>query len=381
MRRLRIDRRFAVFSDVHANLPGLEAILADIEARSVPQTLCLGDLVGYGPFPNEVAALVRDRGIPTLMGNYDQGIGFATGDCGCVYKTDEQRAEGAVSLAWTDEVVSEETRAYLRTLDDRFVLETQAGELLAVHGSPRRINEYLFEDRPASAMERMAAEYPYRAILFGHTHVPFAREVSRGRAGEPEAAAGLSTLFVNVGSAGRPKDGDWRACYALVDPDALAGERAQGAGRPGAGPAVEFVRVPYDYERLAAAVAATQLITRFARPHTATQERHMSQSTIYSEAVDELVAVGAAIGSNCEPCLTYHVGRARDLGVPDDDILRAVQTARTVKAAPARNVARLAGELLRGGGELDEPAVPPDASPCCRSPVDQTGDACAGGPA
>ena len=157
MQRLRMDTRFAVFSDVHGNLPGLEAILADIEARSVPQTLCLGDLVGYGPFPNEVAAVIRDRGIPTLMGNYDQGIGYSTGDCGCVYKTDEQRAEGAVSLAWTDEVASAGTRAYLRSLEARFVLETPAGELLAVHGSPRRINEYLFEDRPEKAMERMAA--------------------------------------------------------------------------------------------------------------------------------------------------------------------------------------------------------------------------------
>ncbi|HZL64613.1 MAG TPA: carboxymuconolactone decarboxylase family protein [Thermoleophilia bacterium] len=107
----------------------------------------------------------------------------------------------------------------------------------------------------------------------------------------------------------------------------------------------------------------------------------MPDDTIYSEAVDELVAVGAAIGSNCEPCLTFHVGRARDLAVPDDDILRAVQTARTVKAAPARNVARLAGELLRGGCELDEPAAPPDSSPCCRPGRDQGGDACAGDPA
>ena len=247
MKRLRIEGRFAVFSDVHGNLPALEAILADIEARSLPLTLCLGDLVGYGPFPNEVAALVRDAGIPTLMGNYDQGIGLETGDCGCVYKTDEQRAEGAVSLAWTDDVASDETRAYLRSLEDRFVLDTAAGELLAVHGSPRRINEYLFEDRPASAMERMAAENPYRAILFGHTHVPYAREVSRGPSGE-------STLFVNVGSAGRPKDGDWRVCYAIVDPSAPAG------------PAVEFVRAAYDYERLAAALAATPLITSFAGP-------------------------------------------------------------------------------------------------------------------
>ena len=265
MERVRMNEPFAVFSDVHGNLPGLEAILADIEARSVAQTLCLGDLVGYGPFPNEVAALVRDRRIPTLMGNYDQGIGFATGDCGCAYKTDEQRAEGAVSLAWTGEVATGETRAYLRTLEDRFVLDTPAGELLAVHGSPRSINEYLFEDRPESAMARMAAENPYRAILFGHTHVPYAREVPRGSAGE-------STLFINVGSAGRPKDGDWRVCYAVVDPDALATTRPEDAGRPpallpaGAGPAVAFVRVAYDHERLMAGLAATPLITSFAGP-------------------------------------------------------------------------------------------------------------------
>ncbi len=251
MRRLRLPGPFAVFSDVHGNLPGLEAILADVEARGIADLLCLGDLVGYGPFPNEVAAVMRDLDLPTLMGNYDQGIGFSTGDCGCVYKTDEQRREGAVSLTWTDSVTTAETRAYLRTLEDRFVLETPAGELLAVHGSPRRINEYLFEDRPESALARMAAANPYRAILFGHTHVPYAREVPHG---ERQA----TTLFINVGSGGRPKDGDWRVCYAVVDPAALA------AGRPG----VEFIRVAYDYERLTQALAATDLITAFDGPAT-----------------------------------------------------------------------------------------------------------------
>ena len=255
MRRIDIPGRFAVFSDVHGNLPGLEAIFADLEARGVGHVLCLGDLVGYGPFPDEVAALVRDRGIPCLMGNYDQGIGFSTGDCGCVYKTDAQKAEGAASLAWTDRVTSGETRAYLRTLEDRFVLDTPAGELLAVHGSPRRINEYLFEDRPEHAMARMAEQDPFRAILFGHTHVPYAREVARGD-------AGASTLFVNVGSAGRPKDGDWRVCYALVDPAALAAP----AAALDRGAAVEFVRVPYDYARLQVGLARTDLITTFEPP-------------------------------------------------------------------------------------------------------------------
>jgi len=249
VKTIQLDEPFAVFSDVHGNLPALDAVLADIERRGVAHTLCLGDLVGYGPSPNEVALLIRDRGIPTLMGNYDQGIGFETGDCGCVYKTDEQRAEGAASLAWTQSAVRDEVKAYLRSLEDHFVLQTPSGDILAVHGSPRRINEYLFEDRPASAMQRMAREYPYPAILFGHTHLPYARQVGE-------------TTFVNVGSAGRPKDGDWRVCYAIVDPARL------GRGET----FVEFVRVAYDYARLLADMAATPLITSFSAPSSSRSE-------------------------------------------------------------------------------------------------------------
>jgi putative phosphoesterase len=245
VRRLGIPGRFAVFSDVHGNLPALEAVLADIDGRGILTVICLGDLVGYGPFPNEVAQLIRERGIPTIMGNYDQGIGFSLGDCGCVYKTDEQRAEGAVSLAWTDEATTGETRGYLRTLEDRLLLDTPAGELLAVHGSPRRINEYLFADRPESAMARMARDNSFRAIIFGHTHVPYVREVE-------------GTAFVNVGSAGRPKDGDWRVCYALIDPDGPSADRLS----------VEFVRVAYDHARLTQALAHTALITSFDGPAT-----------------------------------------------------------------------------------------------------------------
>ena len=142
-----------------------------------------------------------------------------------------------------DGASSDEVKAYLRTLEDHFMLQTPGGDILAVHGSPRRINEYLFEDRPASAMERMAREYPYPAILFGHTHLPYARRVGE-------------TTFVNVGSGGRPKDGDWRVCYAIVDPARLG----EGEGF------VEFVRVAYDYERLLADMATTPLITSFAAP-------------------------------------------------------------------------------------------------------------------
>jgi AhpD family alkylhydroperoxidase len=97
----------------------------------------------------------------------------------------------------------------------------------------------------------------------------------------------------------------------------------------------------------------------------------MTNQILSREAIDELVAIGAAIASNCEPCLEHHVGKARELGVLDEDILRAVQTARVVKAAPARNVARLAGELLRGGTPLADVEAPPEASPCSRSACEE----------
>ena len=248
MRHIAVDGPFAVFSDVHGNLPALEAVLADIAARNLRAAVCLGDLVGYGPWPNEVALLIRERGIPTVMGNYDQGIGFASGDCGCVYRTDEQRAEGAASLKWTTQVVSDEVRTHLRSLDDALVLETPGGQLLAVHGSPRRINEYLFADRPQSAMERLARQFPYAAILCGHTHVPYVRRAA-------------DTLFVNDGSAGRPKDDDWRACYAVVDPATLDSSGG-----------VTFVRVPYDFPRLLAGLAAAPLLTSYVAPPDAVAE-------------------------------------------------------------------------------------------------------------
>src|SRR6476619_5318257 len=141
----------ALFSDIHANLPALEAVLADIDSKKPDAVYCLGDLVGYNSWPNEVVAEIRRRGIPTIAGNYDFGIGRNSDECGCAYKTDEEKAMGKVSIAFTNDIVNEESRRYLRTLPAHILVEYQLNEdrlnLVMVHGSPRRINEYLFEDR------------------------------------------------------------------------------------------------------------------------------------------------------------------------------------------------------------------------------------------
>ena len=86
--------RIAVFSDIHGNRHALEAVLKDIDAQEPDRIYCLGDLVGYGAFPNDVIEAIRSRGIPTIMGNYDDGMGFDKDECGCAYTTPESRRLG-----------------------------------------------------------------------------------------------------------------------------------------------------------------------------------------------------------------------------------------------------------------------------------------------
>jgi putative phosphoesterase len=228
--------RIAIFSDIHGNMPALTAVLDDIRQQRVDTTYCLGDLVGYAPFPNEVTARIRDEGIPTIMGNYDDGVGFDRDECGCAYREPEEQRRGDRSLAWTKAHVTPENKAFLRELHKEIRLETDGQRILLVHGSPRKINEYLFEDRPVSSFQRLAASSQADIIAFGHTHKPYTKLVDR-------------VLFLNVGSVGKPKDGNWHACYAILDASTAA---------------VEFIRVPYDIKTVTDAIRQSELPHEFA---------------------------------------------------------------------------------------------------------------------
>ena len=246
--------KLAVISDVHANLPALEAVLADIEARQVQALYCLGDLVGYAPWPNEVVRTVWAQRIPTIAGNYDVGVGLASDDCGCAYRTDAERALGAQSIAYTNETVTDAVRGLPRHLRLSFGEADAPFTVLMVHGSPRRVNEYLFEDRPESSLLRMMARAEADVMLFGHTHKPYVKRLAY----EAEGEARYRTA-INTGSVGKPKDGDSRACYLLleVQPDA----------RPTDPESVnaEFVRVPYDIGRAARAIEESPLPDAYAK--------------------------------------------------------------------------------------------------------------------
>ena len=223
----------ALFSDVHGNRVALEAVLDDIESREIARVHCLGDLVGYGADPNGVIDLLRARGVDSILGNYDEGV------CGCYYPDAEARRIGEASYAFTVATVTSDRKAYLRTLPKELHVDLADKKIHLVHGSPRRINEYLLRDRDERTYLRLAETEPDDVLAFGHTHDPWFR-----RYGEK--------LFVNVGSAGRPKDGDWRAAYVVLRSSAEAAVDA------------EIRRVEYDVEAAAEGVLAVGLLPALA---------------------------------------------------------------------------------------------------------------------
>lgn len=234
------QQRITILGDIHGNLAALEAVFADMEARQLKNIYCLGDLVGYGTFPNEVTQLIRDRQIPTIMGNYDEGVGNDSDDCGCAYKTPEAKALGERSIAWTNAHTTEDNKAYLRSLVPSIPLELGELKVLLVHGSPRKINEYLYEDRPDNSFERILDAAQADVLVCGHTHLPYHKVLPSGR------------HVINAGSVGKPKDRDPRACYITLS---VTGHELT----------VDFIRVPYDIERTAQAIEASDMPHQFAQ--------------------------------------------------------------------------------------------------------------------
>jgi predicted phosphodiesterase len=226
--------RLAVLSDIHANLAALDAVLADVDAQPpVDGIWACGDLVGYGPQPNEVLARLVERGARAVLGNHD---GAAVGRVDIGWFNDA----AAAAIRWTAEVLNDVSKDYLDGLAER----EQDGELTVVHGSPRDpIWEYVTTAQVAAANFQA---FTSRICLFGHTHFPTVYEETdaglRELTGEPTGPAPLPAgrLMLNPGSVGQPRDGNPDSSYLLLD---LATAT------------IEFRRVRYD-------VPATQALMR-----------------------------------------------------------------------------------------------------------------------
>jgi len=217
--------RIALFSDIHANLPAFEAFLADLDDRKPDAVYCLGDLIGYNIWPNEIVAEIRKRGISTLAGNHDQK---ATG--------------------YAYELVFADNRAYLNTLPAHIKLEYQLNNdhlnIALAHGSTRSINEYVLEDTDEAYVLEMMNEAKADILCVGHSHLPYHRIIKHN---------GSYKHVINIGSIGKPKDGNPAGCYVLM----TINEHSSANDRDSI--TVEFIRVPYDIERAAKAVEDSSL--------------------------------------------------------------------------------------------------------------------------
>jgi diadenosine tetraphosphatase ApaH/serine/threonine PP2A family protein phosphatase len=232
----------AVISCIHGNLPALEAVLDHIRGQRIDRIICLGDAIGYGPWPVECLDLVRARCEVVLCGNHEvavltQAFGFHAHARDAIDRTREMLAPGV-----PEECGRKERWEYLRGLGDRFLEDG----VLYVHGSPRdpviecvEETDTLEDAQSQCSKLRSIFALVDRACFVGHSHNPgiitggfrFVRpeELPEATYRLPEADKAL----VNVGSVGQPRDGDPRACYATLD-----------------GCTVRFHRVPYDVDRL-----------------------------------------------------------------------------------------------------------------------------------
>jgi len=224
--------RVAIISCIHGNLPALEAVWADIESRGITEVLCLGDLVGYGPWPAEVVRFIEKKGVPTVQGCWDEGIGNEKGDCGCHFVSEIDSKAGAWSYQWTAERLGEQERTWLKRLPPAIAAQAGGSRLVAVHGSPRSSHEYLTAETHELVLYERAGSAGADILLFGHTHVPYVKRidgalsVSVDTSAPEEAELPLRRplrpkLFINAGSVGEPRHGSPEATYVILDPASL----------------------------------------------------------------------------------------------------------------------------------------------------------------
>ena len=223
----------AFLSDVHANMPALEAAVADATARGAERFICAGDMTGYGPFPDEVCLFLQNRPIPALIGNYDrkvlivaeQGLSAAQG----------MKSKKRKILLWTLENLSHQSRLYLSGLPDQLDMQLPSGHMLmVVHGSPLSMDDVTYPSITRPGLTAKLGDLRPDILVCGHTHIPFVRRID-------------GILVVNCGSAGQPIDGDQRPSYVLVNTE------------QGAPPSGRVIRFDYDHKRTIAALEKTYL--------------------------------------------------------------------------------------------------------------------------
>jgi len=220
--------RIACFGGIYSNHLALAEAIADAQRRGADQLLCLGDFGGFGPHPNRSLELLRDNNILCIQGNYDNSIGNQLDDCQCGYTDSRDNHFAQISYDYTLRHTDAGHRTWMRDLPNSRWLELGPLRVLLSHGSPRKMNEFLWESTTSTQfLEHLAEEYQADVMLTTHTGIKWQRKLSDNR------------HLVNVGVLGRPEnDGATNVWYTLLESNGSQLE-------------VEFVPVHYDHQTLA----------------------------------------------------------------------------------------------------------------------------------
>jgi putative phosphoesterase len=230
--------KIAVFGDIHGNIDALKAAHEAATALKPDKIYHLGDLGGYAPFVNEVVAFLVEHGIEGVQGNYDEAVANDREHCGCKSEEPVQEEMAHRSFAWTKAHVSATSKAYMKNLPGEIKFTAEGKKVWLFHATPKKNNLYWYEDRPEKFFHEMAEKGDADVMIYGHIHKPYRKDID-------------GKVFINAGSVGKPKDGDPRACVTFVD---IRETEVK----------TEFIRVPYDVEKVAAAISASGLPDYFA---------------------------------------------------------------------------------------------------------------------
>ncbi len=200
--------KFAIFGDIHANLEALQTVLWDAQEQGCSNFVCLGDIVGYAANPSECLEIVRGLGCPVVRGNHDEGAASLS-------NLEELNPLAQTALLWTRAQLTEEQRDWLRELK----LVRQVRDFTVVHSTLDSPGAWGYVTNRFDAMASFSYQFT-QVCFYGHTHVPriFEKDdaVRAARGNDVQIQRGVK-YFVNVGSVGQPRDGDWRASYAIYD--------------------------------------------------------------------------------------------------------------------------------------------------------------------
>lgn len=230
--------KIGIFGDIHGNIEALKTAYDSAVTMNLDKIYHLGDLGGYAPFLNEVVDFMIEHGIDGVQGNYDEAVAHEREHCGCKYEDPVQAEMAQRSFEWTKRHASIKSKAYLGKLPTELAFMAEGKQIKLFHATPNKNNLYWYEDRPEKFFLEMASKTDADILIYGHTHRPYRKDI-KGK------------VFINAGSVGKSKDGDPRACVAVVE---ISNKAVN----------VEFIRMSYEIEKVVGSIVQSGLPAYFA---------------------------------------------------------------------------------------------------------------------